>query len=205
MYTLQGIIENLNKWNRKADESPKHRHLSKKAFYPVWHQVWHQACQKQSQSSLLHPQVGQTCSVSCFVSSHQWHRGSFWDQSSMQTSVARGTEVGSMEGASHPDKELGLCSPILSWLSHSFNSQQLQGDPQYIILQTQCDVEVHNGCMSHFFPVLKEVQDSDRKVFGVIKTSWQVLNFNLHHHALHCFGEDTVNTAVKGRLVSATA
>ena len=69
----------------------------------------------------------------------------------------------------------------------------------YSFFKPNVTVEVHNGHSAHFFSCsAKKCKTRTGGVWCYQDKADKSSTSNLHHHALHCFGEDTVNTAVKG-------
>ena len=61
-------------------------------------------------------------------------------------------------------------------------------------------IQVHNGCVAHFFTCsAKKCKSGTRGVRRYQDKGDMSSTANLRHHAIHCFGEDAVNTAVKGQ------
>ncbi|KAL4064063.1 hypothetical protein V8B97DRAFT_2011168 [Scleroderma yunnanense] len=60
-------------------------------------------------------------------------------------------------------------------------------------------VQYHNGRLCHFFPTLHKCKTSLGGVHRYQDTKDKSSTTNLKHHAIECFGEDAVNTALKGK------
>jgi hypothetical protein len=101
-------------------------------------------------------------------------------------------------------KNLVCILAILSYyLHHSFQlsaaAQKTWRSPIYSFFKSDMTIQEHNGHVAHFFTCsalkcrseaggVRCFQDKGNKSSAA----------NLQHHAVRCFGEDTVNMAVKG-------
>ncbi|KAL4062358.1 hypothetical protein J3A83DRAFT_4110221, partial [Scleroderma citrinum] len=69
----------------------------------------------------------------------------------------------------------------------------------YSFFSNDVTVQYHNGRLCHFFPTLHKCKTSLGGVHRYQDTKDKSSTTNLKHHAIECFGEDAVNTALKGK------
>jgi hypothetical protein len=71
--------------------------------------------------------------------------------------------------------------------------------PIYSFFQSEVTIEVHKGCIAHFFTCSgKKCKTVARGIRCFQDKGDKSSTANLRHHAICCFGEDTVNEAVRG-------
>ena len=88
-------------------------------------------------------------------------------------------------------------------LSYSFQltaaAKKTWRSPIYAFFKPEVMVEIHKGRVSHFFTCsAKKCKTEARGVRRYQDKGDKSSTANLRHHALRCFGEDTVNEAIKG-------
>ena len=127
------------------------------------------------------------------------------DQASIKTVESpAGIEVMS-DGEAPVDleEELGMSSPYafltVSLINFSASAQKTWRSPIYSFFKPKVTIQVHNGCVAHFFTCsAKKCKSGTRGVQRYQDKGDKSSTANLRHHAIRCFGEDAVNMAVKG-------
>lgn len=105
------------------------------------------------------------------------------------------------------EKDLGACI-VLFFRAHSFISclaaaQKTWRSPIYSFFKSTVTIEVHKNRVSHFFRcAAKKCKTDSKGVRRYLDKGDKSSTANLRHHAIRCFGEDSVNAAVNGDAVT---
>ena len=126
------------------------------------------------------------------------------DQASTKTNDSPEViKVGSDEELDDLEKELGpstfysffIISPILITAA----AKETWRSPIYSFFKPEVTIEVHNGRVAHFFACkAKKCKTEARGVRRYQDKGDKASTANLRHHVIRCFGEDTVNEAIRG-------
>jgi len=92
---------------------------------------------------------------------------------------------------------------FLSSFSYSFQisaaAQKTWRSPVYSFFKPDVTIEVHNGRVAHFFTCsAKKCMTEAKGIRRYQDKGDKSSTANLRHHAMRCFGEDSVNAAMKG-------
>lgn len=111
--------------------------------------------------------------------------------------------VGSDEELDDLEKELGACGSYfflaISLIQFTAAAKETWRSPIYSFFKPAVTIEFHNGRVAHFFTCSsKKCKTEARGVRRYQDKGDKSSTANLRHHAIRCFGEDSVNEAVKG-------
>lgn len=126
------------------------------------------------------------------------------DQESMKTDeLVEVIDLDSDSELNDLEKELGThpCHSFLAIFLTSFSvaAQQTWRSPIYSFFKPKVTIEVHHGRVAHFFACsAKKCKTEARGIRRYQDKGDKSSTANLRHHVIRCFGEDSVNAAMKG-------